>query len=60
MNKKAGKETKASFSYNASVGVLLNEGIIKRTKEESRLIEQGRVLLLSERKNQLKKLNVKF
>ena len=31
-----------------------------RTKEESMLIEQGRVLLLSKRKSRLKDINVRF
>ena len=40
IHKKAGKETKASFSYVASVGVPLNEEITKRANEESMLIEK--------------------
>ena len=48
IHKKAGKES------------LLNEETIKRTKKESILIEQGRVLLLSKWKSRLKNLNVNF
>ena len=47
MTKKAGKKTKVSFSYVASVGIPTNEEIIKGAKKESRLIEHGRFSHLS-------------